>query len=138
MNVKGGLFNWAALKNPAYAVYCISGAATFLGLYTGGFPLVQPHWFNVPGGGRMFVRLTRVGIVLTYIPISAVQVGVSNDFGFYLVAIANGTSAFGRIAAGLLADRVGECRPEGRGQTTDFDADLHGQAQSISWLRLLL
>ncbi|KAI9460695.1 MFS general substrate transporter [Boletus coccyginus] len=79
VNVKGGLFNWAALKNPAYAVYCISGAATFLGLYT----------------------------VLTYIPISAAQVGVSNDFAFYLVAIANGTSAFGRIAAGLLADRVG-------------------------------
>ena len=37
VNVKGGLFNWAALKNPAYAVYCVSGATTFLGLYTGGF-----------------------------------------------------------------------------------------------------
>jgi len=52
--------------------------------------------------------------VLTYIPISAVQVGVSKDFAFYLVAIANGASAFGRIAAGLLADRVGECRLESR------------------------
>jgi hypothetical protein len=37
VNVKGGLFNWAALRNPSYAVYCISGATTFLGLYTGGF-----------------------------------------------------------------------------------------------------
>ncbi|KAN0094728.1 Major facilitator superfamily domain containing protein [Tylopilus felleus] len=79
VNVKGGLFNWAALKNPAYAIYCISGATTFLGLYT----------------------------VLTYIPLSAVQVGVSNDFAFYLIAVANGCSAFGRISAGLLADRVG-------------------------------
>jgi len=78
-NVKGGLFNWAAFKNPAYVVYCISGTTTFLGLYT----------------------------VLTYVPISAVQVGVSNDFAFYLIAIANGSSAFGRVSAGLLADRVG-------------------------------
>lgn len=37
VNVKGGLFNWAALKNPAYSVYCISGVTSFLGLYTGGF-----------------------------------------------------------------------------------------------------
>lgn len=47
--------------------------------------------------------------VLTYIPISAIQVGVSNDFAFYLIAIANGASAFGRISSGLLADRVGAC-----------------------------
>ncbi|KIJ59717.1 hypothetical protein HYDPIDRAFT_177749 [Hydnomerulius pinastri MD-312] len=78
-NVKGGLFNLAAFKNPAYTVYCFSGVAAFLGLYT----------------------------VLTYIPISAVQVGVSNDFSFYLIAIANGSSAFGRLMAGLLADRLG-------------------------------
>ncbi|KAG8218036.1 major facilitator superfamily domain-containing protein, partial [Butyriboletus roseoflavus] len=79
MNVKGGLFNWAALKNPAYAVYCISGATTFLGLYT----------------------------MLTYIPISSTQAGMPNDFSFYFIAIANGSSAFGRILAGYLADRVG-------------------------------
>jgi len=79
VNVKGGLFNWVALKNPAYAIYCISGIATFLGLYT----------------------------VLTYIPVSAVQAGISNDFSFYLIAIANGSSALGRISAGILADRVG-------------------------------
>ena len=37
VNVKGGLFNWPALKNPAYAVYCISGTIAFLGMYTGEF-----------------------------------------------------------------------------------------------------
>lgn len=47
-------------------------------------------------------------IVLTYIPISSVQVGIPNNFAFYLIAIANGSSAFGRISAGILADRVGE------------------------------
>ncbi|KIJ09651.1 hypothetical protein PAXINDRAFT_138798 [Paxillus involutus ATCC 200175] len=78
-NVKGGLFNWAAFKNPAYTVYCISGVAAFLGLYT----------------------------ALTYMPISALRVGVSDDFAFYFIAIANGSSAFGRLTAGLLADRFG-------------------------------
>lgn len=56
----------------------------------------------------MFVTDAR-RIVLTYIPIGAIQVGISHDFAFYLIAIANGTSAFGRISAGFLADRVGEC-----------------------------
>ncbi|KAG9311915.1 MFS general substrate transporter [Chiua virens] len=79
VNVKGGLFNWAALKNPAYGFYCISGVVTFLGLYT----------------------------VLTYIPLSAVQAGVSNDFALYLTAFANAASAVGRISCGYLADRVG-------------------------------
>ena len=108
VNVKGGLWDWAALKNPAYAVYCISGATTFLGLYTSEFACpffassMSGRWSNV------FVTNAR-RIVLTYIPISAVQVGVSNDFAFYLIAIANGSSAFGRVSAGLLADRVGGC-----------------------------
>ncbi|KAH7924748.1 MFS general substrate transporter [Leucogyrophana mollusca] len=79
VNVTGGLFNWAALRNPAYAVYCLSGCLTFLGLYT----------------------------VLTYIPVSAELAGVNSDFAFYLIAIANASSAFGRLTAGLLADKVG-------------------------------
>lgn len=41
-------------------------------------------------------------------PISALQVGVSDDFAFYFIAIANGSSAFGRLTAGLLADRFGK------------------------------
>ena len=40
MKVKGGLFNWAALRNPAYAVYCVSGVTAFFGIYTGGFALL--------------------------------------------------------------------------------------------------
>ncbi|KAG9311928.1 major facilitator superfamily domain-containing protein [Chiua virens] len=79
VNVKGGLLNWTALKNPAYAIYCTSGVTTFLGLYT----------------------------VLTYVSLSAVQSGISNDFALYLTAIANAASAVGRIPSGYLADRVG-------------------------------
>ncbi|KAG9316490.1 major facilitator superfamily domain-containing protein [Chiua virens] len=79
VNVKGGLFNWAALKNPVYAIYCTSGVTAFLGLYT----------------------------VLTYISISAVQAGVSNDFAFYFTAFANAASAVGRLSCGYIADRVG-------------------------------
>ncbi|KAF8128735.1 MFS general substrate transporter [Boletus edulis] len=74
-NVKGGLFNWTTFKNPAYAIYCISGVTTFLGLYT----------------------------MLTYIPVSAVQAGIPNDFSFYFIAIANGASALGRILAGTFS-----------------------------------
>ena len=47
--------------------------------------------------------------MLTYIPITAIQVGVPENFAFYFIAIANGSSAFGRISAGLLADRLGVC-----------------------------
>ncbi|KIJ16609.1 hypothetical protein PAXINDRAFT_112537 [Paxillus involutus ATCC 200175] len=79
-NAKGGLFNWAAFKNPAYAVYCMSGVTAFLGF---------------------------VYRLLTYMPIQAVQVGVSKDFAIYFVAIANGSSGFGRVIGGLLGDRFG-------------------------------
>ncbi|KAG6380144.1 major facilitator superfamily domain-containing protein [Boletus reticuloceps] len=82
-NVKGGLLNWTTLKNPAYAIYCISGITTFLGLYTSAYGVS----FHVPG--------------------APIQAGIPNDFAFYFIAIANGASAFGRILAGLLADRVG-------------------------------
>ncbi|KAJ7503026.1 major facilitator superfamily domain-containing protein [Mycena galericulata] len=78
-HVSGGLFNPAAFKNPVYTIYCISGIVAFLGLYT----------------------------VLTYIDISATSVGVSPDFSFYLISIANGASLVGRLMAGIAADKFG-------------------------------
>ncbi|KAJ6593388.1 major facilitator superfamily domain-containing protein [Mycena capillaripes] len=78
-HVAGGLFNPAAFKNPAYTIYCISGIVAFLGLYT----------------------------VLTYIDVSATSVGISPDFSFYLISIANGASLFGRLASGITADKLG-------------------------------
>ncbi|KAJ7350626.1 MFS general substrate transporter [Mycena albidolilacea] len=78
-HVPGGLLNPTAFKNPAYTFYCISGVVAFFGLYT----------------------------VLTYIDVSATSVGISPDFSFYLISIANGASLFGRLTAGFAADKLG-------------------------------
>ncbi|KAJ7117706.1 MFS general substrate transporter [Mycena epipterygia] len=78
-NVEGGLLNLKAFKSAPYTVYCCSGFVAFLGLYT----------------------------VLTYIDVSAVSAGVSPEFSFYLISIANGSSLFGRLAGGIGSDRFG-------------------------------
>ncbi|KDR69289.1 hypothetical protein GALMADRAFT_256119 [Galerina marginata CBS 339.88] len=75
----GGLLNLHAFKSPAYSVYCASAFVTFLGVYT----------------------------VLTYIGVSATSIGISPEFSFYFIAIANASSLFGRYAAGSLCDRLG-------------------------------
>lgn len=46
--------------------------------------------------------------MLTYIDVSAASDGIDNNFAFYLVSIANGTSFFGRMIGGILADKIGE------------------------------
>jgi nitrate/nitrite transporter NarK len=47
--------------------------------------------------------------VLTYIDIGAVRVGVSPEFSFYLVSIANASGLLGRIVTGLSIDKFGSC-----------------------------
>ncbi|KAG2136597.1 MFS general substrate transporter [Suillus bovinus] len=79
INVSGGLFNLKAFRNRAYSTYCVSGIVILLGLYT----------------------------ELTYISVSAVTIGVSKHFSFYIIAIANAASMFGRVSSGLLADKIG-------------------------------
>ncbi|KAG2032204.1 MFS general substrate transporter [Suillus americanus] len=79
VNAFGGLFNLKAFRNTPYVILCIAGILAFLGLYT----------------------------ELTYISVSAVAIGVSKNFAFYIIAIANGASTFGRLSAGLMADKVG-------------------------------
>ncbi|KAI6035998.1 hypothetical protein PISMIDRAFT_621342 [Pisolithus microcarpus 441] len=79
VNVKGGLVNLSAFRNPAYTIYCVSGIACYLGLYT----------------------------MPTYLPVSATAVGMSNSFSFFLIAITNASSGFGRLSAGFLADHIG-------------------------------
>ncbi|KAF9443207.1 MFS general substrate transporter [Macrolepiota fuliginosa MF-IS2] len=79
VNIKGGLLNLAAFNDAAFTVYCISSLTTFLGIYT----------------------------VLTYVNVSATQLGSSPDLAFYFVSFANASSVFGRWAAGLLADKIG-------------------------------
>ncbi|KAG1787917.1 MFS general substrate transporter [Suillus plorans] len=78
VNVRGGLFNLKAFRNKAFTVYCISGIMILLGLYT----------------------------ELIYLSVSATAIGVSTDFSFYILAIANAASAL-RVSFGLMSDRVG-------------------------------
>ncbi|KAJ8700393.1 hypothetical protein PTI98_003422 [Pleurotus ostreatus] len=78
-NVSGGLFNLKAFRYAPFTIYCLSGFTIYLGLYT----------------------------VLTYIDLAATAAGVSPDFSFYLVAIANASSGFGRFASGYVADSHG-------------------------------
>ncbi|KAG2130497.1 MFS general substrate transporter [Suillus cothurnatus] len=79
VDVRGGFFNLKIFRNAAYSIFCISGIMAFLGLYT----------------------------ALTYMSVSAVEIGVPKNVSFYILAIANAASTFGRVSAGLLADRVG-------------------------------
>ena len=46
-------------------------------------------------------------VVLTYVGTTARTIGISSDFAFYLVAIANASSMFGRFCAGILSDQIG-------------------------------
>jgi MFS family permease len=45
--------------------------------------------------------------VLTYIELSAIALGITPGFSFYLVSIANASSGFGRITSGFLGDKLG-------------------------------
>lgn len=45
--------------------------------------------------------------MITYIEVSAVEVGIDPDLAFYLVAIINAAGAFGRIFSGYLGDKFG-------------------------------
>ena len=53
--------------------------------------------------------MTNVNVpkVLTYIDLSATAVGISPEFSFYLVSIANAGSGLGRISSGFFADKFG-------------------------------
>ena len=51
--------------------------------------------------------INQLAIVLTYIDVSAIAVGISPDFSFYLVSIANASSGVGRLLTGITADRFG-------------------------------
>jgi hypothetical protein len=42
--------------------------------------------------------------------VSAVAIGVPKNFAFYIIAIANGASTFGRLSSGLMADKIGKPR----------------------------
>ncbi|KAG6911387.1 hypothetical protein DXG01_016484 [Tephrocybe rancida] len=79
VNVAGGLLNLQAFKSAAFSVYCASAFFSFLGIYT----------------------------VLTYVSINALESGISENLAFYLLAVANASSFFGRLVSGVLSDYCG-------------------------------
>ncbi|KAH0591409.1 hypothetical protein H2248_001487 [Termitomyces sp. 'cryptogamus'] len=79
VNVAGGLLNLQAFKYAPFTAYCSSAFFSFLGIYT----------------------------VLTYVSVSALELGISESLSFYLLSMANASSIFGRLLSGLLSDRCG-------------------------------
>ncbi|KAG8685028.1 hypothetical protein FRC08_013334 [Ceratobasidium sp. 394] len=78
-NVSGGLLNLKAFRYLPYSLYVAASLVSFLGLYT----------------------------VLTYLEVYGTEIGVSPEFAFYLIPIANATSLIGRVGSGILTDRFG-------------------------------
>ncbi|KAF5370956.1 hypothetical protein D9757_009889 [Collybiopsis confluens] len=78
-NASGRWLNIGIFQELPFSLYAIAVLSGFLGLYS----------------------------VSSYIELDALAVGVSPDMAFYLVSVANASSAFGRIAAGALADQIG-------------------------------
>ena len=92
-------FVWHDFRMPAFNVFIVAGAINFLGLYTRRF-----HILSLMSRYEPDVNCPKV---LTYIDLSAIAVGVTPGFSFYLVSITNASSGFGRVASGYLGDKVG-------------------------------
>lgn len=94
----GPFIDLSAFKSIPFSLYGLSSFVAFLGIYT-----VRAS------DSPLLTRGLKLGCsqVLTYIDVSAVSEGISEDFSFYLLAIANGFSALGRIVGGIVADRTG-------------------------------
>ncbi|KAF8214625.1 MFS general substrate transporter [Mycena galopus ATCC 62051] len=74
----GNSFGLRVLRNPAFALWTTSGFFTVLGGFT----------------------------ILTYVSTTAISIGMSRDFAFYIVAVINGSMGVGRIFCGWSADRI--------------------------------
>ena len=94
-------------------MYCAASFVTFLGIYTreDHIPRYTP------------LSLIRVA-VLTYVGVSATSLGISSEFSFYFVAIANASSFFGRYTGGNLSDRLGE-----QDAFSEFSQQANGEIQ---------
>ncbi|KAG6332856.1 hypothetical protein ID866_6232 [Astraeus odoratus] len=97
-NVKGGIFNWTAFKNPAFTCCVIAYNVTLLGLY----------------------------VPLIYLDLSGQDGGLSPNFTFYTISIANCASLIGRLSSGVLADKYGALN-------TLIPFTLVGAIMSFAW-----
>jgi MFS transporter, MCT family, solute carrier family 16 (monocarboxylic acid transporters), member 10 len=91
-----GLIHLRPFLKPALFLFTLAGFFCFLGLYacTSDLSVICfPSDHHLP--------------VLTYIEPAAIFVGIDADKAFYLLSIANASSALGRICSGIAADRFG-------------------------------
>lgn len=97
--VSGGLLNFRSFKKPSLFLYTFSAFLSFLGIYTSMCLICLAFYTLI----HCFLSCS----ALTFIDSSAIEIGLSEDFSFYLVAIANAASVLGRGGSGLIADRIG-------------------------------
>lgn len=93
-----GVFNLGLFKSPPFTVYAIMAFINYLGLFTGK---------HIPTQKLINTLKNFAYLVLTYIDIGARSVGISADFSFYLVTIANASSLIGRMMTGFGMDAFG-------------------------------
>lgn len=79
LSSSGHFIDFSDFKSKPFVFYVACTFTAFLGLYT----------------------------TLTFLSVSAVQIGIDESLAFYLVAISNGSSALGRFLGGLYAFKYG-------------------------------
>lgn len=95
-----GWISFEDFRKLPFVFYVASTFTAFLGLYTSQFissiSNLSPNLFN-----------SFVFEVLTFISVSASSIGINSSLSFYVVSIANATSAIGRMGGGVLALKHG-------------------------------
>ncbi len=92
------MINIREFKKPVYSLYVASIFINALALFTVRISVSESL---SPSPADLSAQ------ALTYLTISAAKAGINANISFALLSIANATSTFGRLAAGLLADRYG-------------------------------
>lgn len=92
-------FNIRAFLSLPYVLYVLSTFFCFLGLYT------CKSCASIVSLYLILILILTVD--LTFVSVSAEAIGISSSLSFYLVAVINGVSAFGRLISGGLALKYG-------------------------------
>ncbi|KAF5367715.1 hypothetical protein D9758_009834 [Tetrapyrgos nigripes] len=88
-------------KSPAFTAHSIAAMIIIMGFYT---CKSSRHYNNLC---RKLISRFAIYAVPAYVASTATNVGLTPQSAFYLVSVTNGSSSFGRLLAGPLADRLG-------------------------------
>lgn len=89
------------MRSHAFTLYCFAAFFIYLGYYSCervGVPALSAF----TAADMLFFDT-----VTTFVAASAINIGVSSTFSFYLVSICNACSGMSRITSGLTADKTG-------------------------------